>query len=945
MVKFSFTMKNLLKISLLVLGPLVLAQSGVISGKIVDANDQFSLPGATLKIENTNKYTVSDQNGNYQFLNLQPGIYTVYIEYLGYEKTSHQIEVKENQTAVIDFSLNSGLNELSEVVVVGDFLKGQAKALNQQKNNGNISNIISSDQVGRFPDANIGDALKRVAGVTMQNDQGEARNIIIRGLSPELNSVMLNGDRIPSAEGDNRNVQMDLIPSDMISTIEVNKTLTPDMDADAIGGSVNLITRATPNKERISFTASGGYASIREKGLYNSAFIYGNRFFNKKLGVVASGSYQVQNFGSDNVEATWNTTNLNETYISALDIRKYDIQRIRRSVSISSDYKFNENHRIELSAMYNWRDDRENRYRVRYTGITPILDDKGKLTDQYKGEIRRETKGGVDNNRNKNTRLEDQRVYNLSLRGDHLLSSKIVMDWAVSYSKASEDRPNERYIDFNQKNVMMNEDLTDANYPLVTTIKAENTADLKLRNITENHNYTDEKEFGAKLNFRVPLSIIENQKGRLRFGGRLRLKNKERENIFYSYKSINGIGNLNTINPIFWSGDGFNPGTKYQPGYFAPKNYLGGLDLSNPNLFKESLEPAEYLASNYKAKENITAGYIRWDQDLSTQTSFIVGVRVEHTSIDYQGNYVQDEEDLIGEIKHKNDYTNFLPSVTVKHKFTNDFILRGAFTTSLARPNYYSLAPFVSAVVEDSQIIAGNPNLKATYALNFDLMAENYFENIGIVSGGFFYKKLNDFIYTYNTNTFDHGEFDKQFPTIANPIPTGEVWNFTQARNGDYVNVFGFEVAFQRQLDFIPGNFFKHLGIYLNYTYTDSKAKGITNEEGIIREDLDLPKTAPHMFNGSLAFENNKFSARVSVNYTAAYLDEIGGTAFDDSYYDKQLFLDANASYKFSKNVRVFVEANNLTNQPLRYYSGVSSRMKQLEYYQPRFTMGLKFDF
>src|SRR5690606_24841920 len=108
---------------------------------------------------------------------------------------------------------------------MGDILKVQASALNQQKNNENIYNGISSDQVGRFPDANIGDALKRVPGITMQNDQGEARNIIVRGLAPNLNSVTLNGDRIPSAEGDNRNVQMDLIPADMISTIEVSKTL------------------------------------------------------------------------------------------------------------------------------------------------------------------------------------------------------------------------------------------------------------------------------------------------------------------------------------------------------------------------------------------------------------------------------------------------------------------------------------------------------------------------------------------------------------------------------------------------------------------------------------------------------------------------------------------------------------------------------------------------
>ncbi|MDM1297159.1 TonB-dependent receptor [Empedobacter falsenii] len=932
-------MKHLLKLSLFILGPFVLAQSGVISGKVVDSNDQFSLPGATIRIENSNKYTVSDQNGNYQFLNLTPGVYTIYIDYLGYETISKQIEVTENKTAVIDFSLNAGYNELNEIVVVGDYLKGQAKALNQQKNNGNITNIISSDQVGRFPDSNIGDALKRVTGVTMQNDQGEARNIIIRGLSPELNSVMLNGDRIPSAEGDNRNVQMDLIPAEMISSIEVNKTLTPDMDADAIGGAVNLITRAVPNKERISVTASGGYAPIREKGLYNSAFLYGNRFFDKKLGVVVSGSYQVQNFGSDNIEAVWDKDE-NKTYLSQFQIRKYDIQRVRRSASVSADYQFNENNRIDLSAIYNWRDDRENRYRVTYRDLE--FDEK---TGTYKGNIRRETKGGIDNNRNKNARLEDQRVYNVSLRGEHLLSPKIDMDWAVSYSKASEDRPNERYIDYRVKGVTFNEDLSDAKYPNVTTTSAEDLTKFKVGSLSEQHDYTDETEFGAKLNFRVPLSVIPNQKGRLRFGGRLRLKDKERENIFYSYESIDGMGNLSTQNPVNWSSNRFNAGKKYQAGYFYSNHQLGNLDLNNTNLFESNLEPSEYLASNYKAKEYISAGYIRWDQDLSSKTSLIVGVRIENTSIDYTGNYVQDEEDLIGEIKHKNDYTNVLPSLSLKHKFTNDFILRAAFTTSIARPNYYSLAPFVSVLKEDTELFAGNPNLKATYAMNYDLMAENYFENIGIVSGGFFYKKLNDFIYTYKNNTFTTNDFQTLFPDIANPVPAGENWKMTQARNGDHVNVFGFEVAFQRQLDFIPGEFFKHLGIYLNYTYTDSKAKGITNEDGDLREDLDLPKTAQHMFNGSLAFENKKFSARVSVNYTAAYLDEIGGNAFEDSYYDKQLFLDANASYKFSNQLRIFAEANNLTNQPLRYYQGVSSQTMQLEYYQPRFTLGLKFDF
>lgn len=913
------------------------AQSGVISGEVTDAYDGFALPGASLYIEDSNRYTVSDQNGGYQFLDVPEGTYTVYVEYIGYTTEFGEIVVESGKTARLNFQMLIGDNTLEELVIVGDFLRGQAKALNQQKNNNNITNIISSDQVGRFPDANVGDALKRVPGITMQNDQGEARNIIIRGLSPELNSVTLNGDRIPSAEGDNRNVQMDLIPSDMISTIEVNKTLTPDMDADAIGGSVNLITRAVPGRERLSASLSGGFAPIRDKGIYNGSFIYGNRFLDDRLGIVASGTYQTQNFGSDNIEAVWDKDDNKNTYLSEMDIRKYDVQRIRRSVSLGSDYIIDDNNRLDFNIMYNWRDDRENRFRTRYRDIE--LQDDG----TYMGSIRRETKGGIDNNRNKNTRLEDQRVFNTSLKGQHLISSKLDMDWALSYSKASEERPNERYIDFQQKDVLMMQDLSNPNLPLVSAVNGENPADFELRKITENYNYTEESELGFKLNFRTPLSVIEGQKGRLRFGGRLRIKDKNRENNFFSYESIDGIGNLNEVPNQFFSGNGFNPGSKYAPGYFAQESYLGNLDLKNPALFDEIDEPSEYLALNYEAKENIVAGYIRWDQDITDKTSVIIGARIENTSIEYTGNYVLEEEELAGKLENSNSYTNILPGVTVKHNFTKDFILRGAITTGLARPNYYQLAPFVSATVEDAEIEAGNPNLKPTYATNFDLMIENYFENIGIVSAGVFYKKLNNFIYTYRNGQFTNQDFSDNFSGISNPIPAGERWEFTQARNGESVDVFGFEVAIQKKLDFLPG-FLSNFSLFANYTFTDSKAKGITNEDGDVRDDLGLPRTAPHMLNGSLSWENDKFSARISANFTSDYLDEIGGNEFEDAYYDKQFFLDFNAAYKITPQFRIFAEANNLTNQPLRYYQGTSNRMKQLEYYQPRYVLGLKFD-
>ncbi len=916
-------------------------KTGIISGKITDAQDNISLPGATVQLLHSgNKYTISNQIGDYEFLNVPSGTYQLQVLYIGYQSHIQEVVVEAGKNTLTHIALGGDPKSLEEIVI-GASLKGQSRALNQQKNNRNITNIISSDQVGRFPDSNIGDALKRVPGITMQNDQGEARNIIIRGLAPSLNSVTLNGDRIPSAEGDNRNVQMDLIPSDMIATIEVNKTLTPDMDADAIGGSVNLITRATPNGERISATLAGGYGPIREKANYTAGLVYGNRYLQDKLGMVFSASYNNNDYGSDNIENVWTKDKMGNTYLEKAEIRRYDVQRIRRSGAFAMDYKFNDNNTIYANAIYNWRDDRENRFRTTYDKIEPIY--KGESIVGYTGRVKRETKGGIDNSRNKNRRLEEQRVQNYSLKGEHLINSKLDLDWSVNYAKAREYRPNERYIGFEQKGVDIEENLTDLRKPLVIT-SGENSKSFKQSALSENTNNTEESELGAKINIRFPFSVIEGQKGRIRTGLRIRLKDKERDNDFYSYTPINKI-TLADVPTNFYDGNGFNPGSKYVAGQFATASYLGGLDLNNPALFKGEQDPAEFLAVNYKAKENIYAAYIRWDQDLSNDLSMILGARIENTHIDYTGNRVLDEEKLDGEINTTHSYTNILPSISFKYDVTKDFILRTAFTTALARPNYYALAPYVNIIASDLQIQAGNPELDATYSYNFDFMAENYFESIGLVSGGFFYKNLKDFIYTYSNSQYSAVDFGNDFPTQNNPIPVDENWTFAQARNGKQVNVYGFEVAFQRQLDFLPGDFLKKFGIYANYTYTKSKAQGIADEEGNERSNITLPGTAPHMFNGSLSWENSKFSARVSANFASSYLDELGADEFHDSYYDKQFFLDFNASYKITKSFRIFAEANNLTNQALRYYQGVTSNTKQLEYYQPRYNLGLKFDF
>ena len=926
----------------LLLSVRVLAQEGgLVSGTVKDATG-MTLPGAVLKLDRFNRYTVSDNDGYFEFLNVPAGSYRVEVEYLGYEPAVLEATVTAGGNAVVDFVMQEGAQEIGAVVVMGDQARGQAKALNQQKTNVNVSNVISADQIGRFPDSNIGDALKRVPGIAMQNDQGEARNIVVRGLASELNSVTLNGNRIPSAEGDNRKVQMDVIPSDMIQTIEVNKTLTPDMDADAIGGSVDLVTRAAAGGQRISLTLLGGYNPIRTGATGSGSFVYGNRFFNDRLGVVLSASYMNNDYGSDNIEAVWAQDDEGNVYVEEMDIRKYDVQRIRRSATLNIDWKIDSRNTIAADLMYNWRDDREARYRTQFKDIEPVYD--GSAITGYEGTVVRETKGGIDDRRNRTRRLEDQRVQSYVLSGTHLLSPKVDMDWSLSYAKASEDRPHERYIEYVQEGLSMNEDLADTRLPYINA-PGQNYSDFVFDKLTEQHDYTQEEEYAAKVNLRMPLSVVREQKGRLRVGLSARWKNKRRSNDFYEYVPTGSMPVLSDMEHVVYDRP-LVQGDRYVPGMFVSSGYIGNVDLYNPSLFTPEADPSEYMAGNYDAGERILAGYLRWDQNITNDLMFIAGVRVENTDLDYRGNYILDEDyDNADERHNRNNYTNVLPGLTLKYDLNDRTVLRAAFTTALARPNYYALVPYVDIQREKREITAGNPNLKATYSYNFDLLGEYYSKSVGIVSGGLFYKRLDNFIFNYLDIDYTAEKFAADFPGFTNPIGEGEVWEYLRPMNGRSVDMFGFEVALQRKLDFLPGRFLRNFGVMLNYTFTHSVTRGIYNEDGEERTNVSLPGTAPHMVNASLSWENSRLSVRVSLNYTAGYLDEVASEAFGDRYYDGQLFLDANASYRFGKYVRVFFEANNLTNQPLRYYQGIRSRMAQLEYYKGTFNLGVKIDF
>ncbi|BDD09897.1 TonB-dependent receptor [Fulvitalea axinellae] len=898
------------------------AQKGMVRGRVLDSESNQGLPGVTVLAKAAGVGAVTDINGEFKLFNVASGSEILIFSYMGYETTEHPVEVLAGGVAELKVALKPGVLVGDEVVVTADRIQGQAAALNRQRNNVNVTNLVAADQVGKFPDANIGDAMKRIPGITMQYDQGEARFGVVRGTSPAWNSVTVNGERVPSAEGEIRSVQLDLIPADMVKAIEVSKTVTPDMDADAIGGAVNLVTKSAPEGFRISATGATGYNTLREKPIWTGGLVLGNRFFKNKLGMVLSASYNYHSLGSDNVEFEWDEDD-GKTFISEMDVRTYELARERISLSGALDFKINQNNTLFFNAMYNQRKDWENRYKLRYTDLQmpdesgvsrPDAEDGGNV-------IEIETKAGSHDN--KKTRLEDQRTRFFSLGGEHLLGSKVQMNWTVNWAKASEDRPDERYVKYVYEEADFNVDLSDRDEPNMTPNNIP-VSDFELDELYQEQQETYEKDFGTRLDFKVPLGVNSF----LKFGGKFKDKRKVRDNIYEEYdgddyESMGDRPLVDKTKSDFLAGD-------YVAGNFVSRDFLADLDFDAMRKNgKLELKKDEYIPGNFEADERIVAGYAMATHRVG-RFDFLGGLRIEQTNLDYTAYDYREESDDADESvtpkSAKNDFTNVMPALHVKYSMPDNSILRFAWTNTLARPQYIEFAPYAEYNDDRDKIKIGNPDLGITKSMNLDLMYERYFGGLGLVSGGAFYKRIDDFVYSL-----------KQKDVMFN----GSEVDLTKPLNGDYANLYGFELAFQHNFDYLPG-VLGGLGLYANYTYTKSEAFGfvVRDEE----DGLSLPQTAENTWNLSVSYERKRLSMRLSINYTSDYLDELSEKEFEDAYYDKQFFMDFNASYSFTKNWRWFIEANNLTNQPLRYYQSSSDQVRQMEYYGPRFNMGVKFD-
>ncbi|WP_207434178.1 TonB-dependent receptor [Sabulibacter ruber] len=882
------------------------AQQAILRGKITDAVNQEPLAGAAVELAGTSNGVSTGLNGEFR-LYATPGSYTLKVHYLGYQDTTFSVSVATGETALLQLRLKSNSNHLSDVLVTGS-LQGQARALNQQKNADNIKNIVAADQIGRFPDPNAAEALQRVPGVNIERDQGEGRYVLVRGLAPQFTNINVNGEQIPSPEADVRFVALDAIPSDQLASMEISKSLTPDMDGDAIGGSVNLITRtAQSGRPQISGSLAGGYNNLMDKPNVNGQLQFGQRFgANEKLGFLVNANYYQNKLGSDNWEYA--------PQDNELELRDYELTRTRTGLSSTIDYKFNPNHEVYVRGLYSRFTDRE--WRRRYVFV-PEDEEIEKLTKD---------------------RFEEQSILSINAGAKHTFQ-RFFLNYEAQYSYGEQDTPYDNEVGF------------IAGLPATFGFPTPKYPQIDAENFTDNTQYElDEAEFGhtlakdrnitAKLDLGIPYKLGDNS-GLLKFGGKVRRKRKSYNITANKYEGRGGVPTLDAFagSPVKDSflGGRYNMGNPLDVTSFI--QYFN----ANPAQFELNVEDKniDEALEAFDAEENVYAGYGMVRQQMGP-LMVLAGLRYEKTNVNYSSKDViinaAGDLESIRPVEGSSNYDFLLPQLHLKYelnKFTN---LRAAATYTYARPNFSELIPSQEINREDNLATVGNANLKPVSAFNLDVLAERYFGNVGVLSGGFFYKKLDDFIYRKMI-------FASPYPLVGEPII--DRIDIAQSQNGNQANLTGFEVAYQGNLTFLPG-FLRNFSLYTNYTYTHSDAKiqsrSASSNNPNATESLRLPGQAKNVGNISLSYEGQKFTARASMNFNGEYLSEIGGVAEEDIYVKNRAQLDFSASYAFNSRFRLFTEFMNLTNQPFERYMGHKNLLIQREFYSWWSRIGVKFD-
>ncbi len=914
------------------------------------------LPGANISIKGTNNGTTTDFDGNFTLTHVNAGNQTLIISYLGYETQELEVNVpKSKQVNVGKIVLSAGSEKLNEIVINGGYRSQQQKALNIKKQSLAIMEVMASDVIGKLPDRNAAEAVQRMQGVSIERDQGEGRYVIVRGTPIAWNSTLINGDRMPATEGTSDNTggtraaPLDIFPSEMIEFVQLSKAITPDMEGDAIGGSVNFITRTAPSKKTLSVNLGYGENFQAQKPIQNASLVYGDRVADGKIGFMVSGTYWNRSWGTDNYEVVYN----DNFSLNNLQLRDYLGKRTTAGFNAGFEYVPNANNKVYFRGLYtDFQDeesavehtfsftDSEMSLRVRHgiTGITMYGSEIGGNHKFANGKLNLDWRASTYD-----AEMGNRRLPNSENTGDpaYLMAT---FSTPVTYNNVTSD--GYKFLDIDAPAGYTGDHYDNIQPYLASPVQ---NSQLQLDNQLAYKSYSKETDYVGQLD----LTYIPSDNFKLKMGGKYKTMKLERGAPYSYYLYLGG----NYGAPIHMT-DYETTGFPYNGGFLTEidspyDNVL--LDPINksqlPVLFdQETLENPMYYHINfnkenpasagsfYTGNEDVAAAYVMGDLTIGDKLALIGGFRYEHTYLKYKGYGVStsDEGEEINPIENSNDFGSFLPMLHVKYMPNDHLNLKLAYTKTFARANFSDLNPTetISLLTVPSTIVRGNIYLEPTYSNNFDFMGEYYFKDVGLLSGGVFYKSLKNLIYSA-----------RSYETIDS-----ELFQITEPKNSEEGWLAGFEVGISKRLTFLPG-FLSNFGVEANYTFADSEMNvplyttdENTGEIIVTTATEKIPNQSKHIFNSALFYESNGFTARVAGNYKGESLAVVQGNPENYRWYDKNFTVDFSASYKLNPKLRFYVELNNLTNAPLRYYQGNTNRPEQTEYYALRGILGINYN-
>ena len=960
-------------ISLLAAIPLLHAVAlgqGTIHGVITDSTEGGPLVGANVFIVGTAVGGVTNHDGEFRIQGAPAGSQVLRASYLGYGTADVPLVIVAGGTYGVNLSLIPNAIEGEEVVITAQ-ARGQVAAINQQLKANTIVNVVSEEKIQELPDANAAEAIGRLPGVSVIRSGGEANKVVLRGLSEKFSSVTVDGIKIPPTDADSRGVDLSTIAQGSLSGIELYKALTPDKDADAIAGSVNLVTRKAPSERLLRLDAKGDYNKLMKSAdQYDFAARYGERFFDDILGVQVSGNLERRIRSNERVDIDY-------TFGRGYEINNFIVEfndeiRTRRGVSLLLDIDTPDKGTIRVNNIYS-STKRDYLFSTRnYPFGTGLL-------LSYAARDREQEIGTVTN----------------SVTGENYLDI-IGITWGLSFAQSDSKFPYDYAIDFIEPSIIQNgvqisgmrndtPSLQSSPEGLIP-YALNNYSVAYLNNAYFRSEKNRDKERTAYLDLRTSYSLSSDLSGEVKLGGKYRDKSRLKQSgEIYSPYYLGYWREYTKLVDGSLQAKNF-AGTVFQPFYnrFIQSNrvtrdpfaqdFLDAQPMSR-NLFNQySLSPivnrdalrmwydlnkngvdvlgrsSEYYdnpsanADFYDVVERVSAAYLMNTLNIGQEVTLIAGVRVEQERNDYRTRYAPSglggfpiPNGILRDTTSTHTQTIWLPNIQLVVRPADFLTVRAAAYRALARPDYnLRLAKYVpSGGGGDVTLLLGNPALRSARALNYELSVSGYHGSFGLATVSVFYKEITDLVHVLSqAYTVGNSFIDTLGATWRTPY-TGSYALTIPYNSFQPTKVWGVEFEHQMNFNAFPG-LLKNLVLSYNLSVIRSETFLFSTDTMTVYRKVYVPgfdsilvpftnnvirgltqklEGQPEFYaNVSLGYDIGGFSARLSLFHQAEYNQAFSASGTSDDVVDAFTRFDLALRQEITSNISVLLTINNLTN-------------------------------